>query len=486
MKKGKFSKLVLAVILSAALVGSHMSPVYAVEASNTTEGTDSHKTESEGKASASESGSESETKGSGKKNKEASSAEAKDNTTDPSDKQSTSEASQKKDSQTETSEEASSEEKTEASGTETEVDKTETEQTESKTELEGTDTDTNAEAETEAETEAATETEIGTEAATESETETEAALSPETPFTNKDGESVTPSSLVGVDYTTIADSYDGETNVIKQYSLSEDYGANTIMESYVDENGNLVLIISQGSEAEVLGLEAEDGRNSSSSAPAVDGSFSGWEDIPVSYEYNWDNSQNCWNYGVWVDNVKYTTPVGSYDTNVRHGMQMYSDGENVYLNITFARDYEAYANGNDFQFFVDGQMAAYQIEWPDGQQLASTIAAPGTYQVDVLHRDSSWSYVLTDGASAYYRVNEGNVNNQLELKIPLSEFQKQNGNIDLDNYSMIQFFTPNLMYNRISAAGSPTGAVPFSAAVFLLVPASYVWLKRKKNGEALA
>ena len=126
-------------------------------------------------------------------------------------------------------------------------------------------------------------------------------------------------------------------------------------------------------------------------------------------------------------------------------------------------------------------MAAYQVEWSDGSQLSNSNAAPGTYQVDVRHRDSSWSYVLTDGAVAYYHVNEGNVNNQLELKIPLSEFQKQNGSINLDNYNMIQFYTPNLMYNRISAAGSPTGAVPFAAAAFLLVPAGYVWLKEKEN-----
>ena len=196
-----------------------------------------------------------------------------------------------------------------------------------------------------------------------------------------------------------------------------------------------------------------------------------------------DNSQNCWNYGVWVDGEKYTSEEGSYNTDVRHAMQMYSDGENVYLNITFAREFSTgqVANGNDYQFWIDGQMAAYQVEWSDGSQLSNSNAAPGTYQVDVRHRDSSWSYVLTDGAVAYYHVNEGNVNNQLELKIPLSEFQKQNGSINLDNYNMIQFYTPNLMYNRISAAGSPTGAVPFAAAAFLLVPAGYVWLKEKEN-----
>ena len=42
------------------------------------------------------------------------------------------------------------------------------------------------------------------------------------------------------------------------------------------------------------------------------GDFSDWNSLPESYEYNWDNSQNCWSYGVWVDGVCYKTEEGSY------------------------------------------------------------------------------------------------------------------------------------------------------------------------------
>ena len=93
------------------------------------------------------------------------------------------------------------------------------------------------------------------------------------------------------------------------------------------------------------------------------------------------------------------------------------------------------------------------------------------------------SYGIVDGASAYYHVTDNGINNELELKIPLSALQAQNGSVNLDNFSMIQFFTPNLMYNKISAAGSPTGAEPFAAAAFLFIPASYVWLKKKNDRE---
>lgn len=309
----------------------------------------------------------------------------------------------------------------------------------------------------------------------------------EEPFVNQNGEEILPSTLVGVDYNTVSDIYDGAGNVIKQYVISDTYAKDTIISCTVDENGNLVMVISQGSteseeteDAALLGTVEEKLSSvfgSSSSAPAVDGSFSGWDDVPASYEFNWNKPD------AWVDGVHYTD---TNSTDVRHEMKIYSDGENVYLRVVFAREFSngQVANGNDYQFWIDNQqMAAYQVEWPDGTSLSNSSAQPGVYQVDVRHRDSSWSYVLTDGAVAYYRVNDGNLNNELELKIPLSEFVKQNGNINLDNYSMISFFTPNLMQDKISTAGASSGAEPFAAAAFLLIPTSYICLKKKDKKE---
>lgn len=318
---------------------------------------------------------------------------------------------------------------------------------------------------------------------------------PEQTFVNKNGEEVKPSELVGVDYNTIAESYDGEANAVKQYVVSEEIPAGTIVDSHVDENGNLVMVISQGAPASMVEEEPEEDKTvleevveaveygldsafgDSSSAPPVDGSFSGWDDVPASYEFNWNKPD------AWVDGTHYTDP---NTTDVRHEMKLYSDGENVYLRIVYARELKdgQIANGNDFQFWIDDkQMAAYQVEWPDGSSLSYNTAEPGVYAVDVRHRDSSWSYVLTDGAVAYYRVNENNLNNELELKIPLSEFVKQNPNINLDNYSMIGFYTPNLMQDKIHTAGASTGAEPFAAAAFLLVPTSCMWIKKKNEKE---
>lgn len=329
------------------------------------------------------------------------------------------------------------------------------------------------------------ETETVPEESTEAETESASA---ENTFINKKGETITPSALVGVDYSTVVDTYDGETNVIKQYQTSDTYEANVIMGCSVDENGNLILIISKGSAAPApVMLEGTQG--SSNSAPAVDGNFSGWDDIPASYEYNWDNSSNCWQNGCWTtdpvtgEDICYKTEEGTYDSNVRHEMQMYCDDANVYLKIKYATIYGSHANGEDFNFYIDGVGAKFQLTWPDGTPITGTVTESGTYVIDIRNGDSSSSYSIVDGACAYYYVSENGINNEVELKIPLSALQAQNGNINLDNFSMIQFFTPNLMYRPISAAGSPTGSVPFAAAAFLGIPASYVLIKKKNELE---
>ena len=380
----------------------------------------------------------------------------------------------------------------ETAKTETETRTEET--TETETDVTETETDaTTSEGENEADTGEGTEnpnvtdnSELpeGTAAADETENVSEKT------FVNGNGEEVLPSTLIGVDYNTISQIYDGAANVVKQYVISDTYEKDTIIDCSIDEEGNMVMLISLGvPESEVakentnvgilesVGEKLESVFGDNSSAPAVDGSFTGWDDIPASYEFNWNKPD------AWVDGVHYTE---TNSTDVRHEMKLYSDGENVYLRVVFAREFcnGQVANGNDYQFWIDDtQMAAYQVEWPDGSSLSYNTAEPGTYQVEVRHRDSSWSYVLTDGAVAYYHVNEGNLNNELELKIPISEFVKQNPDINLDNYSMISFFTPNLMQGKLSAAGASTGAEPFAAAVFLLVPTSYICIKKKDKKE---
>ena len=205
-----------------------------------------------------------------------------------------------------------------------------------------------------------------------------------------------------------------------------------------------------------------------------------WESLPVTYEYNWDNSQNCWEHGVWINGVCYKTPKGTYNTNVRHLIQLYTDGTYVYTHIVFSRDYEAAANGNWFKYYVDGNMAAFQVETYNGTQLANNNLSPGTYEVVVHHAAGSGSYNVADGASAYYTVFDSQVNAHLEMRIPLSELAEQNANIDAESFGSIEFFTPNLMKDRVTASGASTFPFASAAAALILVPGT-AWVLNKKR-----
>lgn len=389
---------------------------------------------------------------------------------------------------------------TDVTGTETGVTETETDVTETETDV--TTPEIGNEADTGEGTENPDTTDNGvlpdgTAAADETENVSENA------FVNENGEEVLPSTLVGIDYNTISEIYDGAVNVKKQYAFSDAYEKDTIIDCCVDEDGNMVMTISLGaSKEDTTGMEARESNRleallggSSAPAPAIDGTFSGWDNIPVSYEYNWDNSENCWQWGNWVtdpvtgEQVCYKTEAGTYDGDVRHVMQLYCDGDNVYLRIAFATIYEAHANGEDFNFYFDQSDtgAKFQITYPEtADTLTNSTPGASVYKVDVRNGDTSNSYTIVDGAEAYYLVTDSGINNQLELKIPLEALKTQlreKGIEVSDNFSVLEYTTPNLMYRRIATAGSPTGSVPFAAAVFLLVPTSYIYIKKKDKKE---
>lgn len=219
------------------------------------------------------------------------------------------------------------------------------------------------------------------------------------------------------------------------------------------------------------------------SAVTIDGNFSDWDSLPCSYEYNWDNSENCWQWGVWVDGVCYLTERGTYSTDVRHKMQLYCDGEYVYLHIVYSRDYQTGLNGDDFQFFVDGQMAAFQVTSESGSAIDTMMQnEPGIYPLDIRHRDTGLSFLYAEGTDGYLRLTEDKINNEIEIRIPLAELQRQNPAINMETITSIEFFTPNLMYRRITAVGTSSGPLVLSALCSGIVLCSWFGHKRKKDG----
>lgn len=225
--------------------------------------------------------------------------------------------------------------------------------------------------------------------------------------------------------------------------------------------------------------------NTSEISLNMDGYFDDWNDKPYSYEYNWDNSSNCWYHGVWIDGVCYKTPEGEYSTDVRHKMQLYSDTDYIYLHIVFSKDYGSGFNGEDYQFYFNSESTKFQITDLNGKTLTNNVNKmnPGTYEVLVKHGSGSISGQSAQGAVAYINIPNDHKNIQLEFKIPYEEFSRQNSNINISNVSSIEFFTPNLMYRRIVSEGSPTGAWIIIAAAILL--ASLYFIKRKKDASIL-
>lgn len=223
-------------------------------------------------------------------------------------------------------------------------------------------------------------------------------------------------------------------------------------------------------------------KDGNQSVISIDGDFSDWESLPCTYEYNWDNSQNCWQWGVWIDGVCYKTEPGTYSTDVRHKMQMYCDGTNVYLHIVYSRDYASRLNGNDFQFYINGQMSAFQLTQLDGSSFEKmSEKAPGVYEIDVRHRETHLSFTDVEGAVGYLHLTPDKVNNEIEILVPMSEMRRQSTNAR--SVTTIEFFTPNLMYRRISAVGTSTGPVLLLFMCGGIALWGWSYSKRKRDGN---
>ncbi len=263
-------------------------------------------------------------------------------------------------------------------------------------------------------------------------------------------------------------------NTIIKYIITEDVEPGQILNQSIDGDVLTLEIASQPliteSKANVNLLNSFDLFSQMTEAPSVEDDS--WDNYPVSYEYNWDNSQSAWQWGEWRDGVKYTTEQGTYDNNVRHAMGMYSDGENIHLHISYATIYQSIANGDDFNFYIDGQGAKVRVLYADnGSGITGQARKEGKYDLVVVNGDHWNSGYEANGSYGTMIVKEGNINNELEIVVPLSTLKEQNSNINTDNIQNIEFFTPNLMYRRISCGGAssgPQGFILISGIIFMV------------------
>lgn len=205
----------------------------------------------------------------------------------------------------------------------------------------------------------------------------------------------------------------------------------------------------------------------------IDGYDDDWNSYPSTYEYNWDNSQNCWEYGVWIDGEKYTTSVGEYDTNVRHKMNLTTKDGYIYCHITFARDYSTKANGDDYNFTVNGVTKKYRVCFENGEGITGNtgkLNSTGSHRVYVYADNNR---LVEDSAGAILKT-AADYNYSLEIKIPLSEFE-------VNELHSVEFYCPNLMYRPVINIETPTDYKHIFTIIISILVIVFIFNKYKHN-----
>ena len=308
-----------------------------------------------------------------------------------------------------------------------------------------------------------------------------------TPLPSPIVEEVTPSIPIDQTITTIPTTTPiPEELVVASYEYSDDIEIGEIISQKQNEDGTYNVIYSLGKkEPEIAimklkssGIEATNGNCDIS----IDGNFSDWNNKPYSYEYNWNNPyyvENFWDQQIGQNITKYWYDENDrpYNLQIRHKMQLYTDGVYVYLHIIIANNYTAQWNGFDYNFYVDGERASYQLQFP------SYNMTTGCNRMEVRHRDNSMSYQVTNADAVLYVPNNYQ-NIELEMKIPLSSMEYQNPNIDIEHFNEISFFTPNLMYRHIYTCGSSTGPyIGIGLCVLVIIGGAIIIEVKKKNAR---
>ena len=213
--------------------------------------------------------------------------------------------------------------------------------------------------------------------------------------------------------------------------------------------------------AAVMALAAASPVSALASDVIVDEYSDDWADKPGAYVYNWDNSQNCWVNGVWVDGVKYITPEGQYSTDVRHYVQAYKGEEGIAVHVVFSRDYGSGVNSEYYNFSFGDASTSFQLTDENGNPLTNNVnnMSPGTYTVVLKHGNGSISGAEVSNSVATLRIPEDRVNAEIEFYIPYEAFHDQNNSIDANDTSRVTLSNNNIMYESIYIEGAPTGSM---------------------------
>ena len=256
------------------------------------------------------------------------------------------------------------------------------------------------------------------------------------------------------------------------------------MKRFYEKVAVLILALILGNLFPYTTMEAQ----ASETGIAIDGYYDDWSDKPYSWEYSHDNRWKIENYWDGKANItkEYRDENGNpYNLEIRHKMALFTDGEYVYLHILISSNPGAGLHAEDFRFYIDGEMASFRITYTGGDKITKNDKKEdsGIYNVEVRHRETGLSNTVVVGAEAAFTKKDDDLNNEIEVKIPLEAMALQNPNISPDSARTIEFYTPNLMYRRIACSGVSTGpmiGIVLSAAA---VGGAFYWNKRKSRSS---
>lgn len=193
----------------------------------------------------------------------------------------------------------------------------------------------------------------------------------------------------------------------------------------------------------------------------VDGFSEDWEDKPGTYVYNWDNSQNCWVHGVWINGKPYYTAEGEYSTDVRHYLQAYKGESGIAVRVVFSRDYGTGVNGDGFNFYFGNENTKFRLTDKSGASITGRVneMGPGIHHIEVRHENGNLSGKKVEGSAATLYIPKDKVNAELEFFIPYEGFKTQNGRISADDTASVTLMNQNIMYERVYIEGASTGAL---------------------------
>lgn len=198
----------------------------------------------------------------------------------------------------------------------------------------------------------------------------------------------------------------------------------------------------------------------------IDGYYDDWSDKPQAFYYY---------YGK-----------GKPRLETSHIISFYRDRDYLYLYITLASSFDYGFEGEGYVFVADGLSAYFYITFVGGEPTTGNTynLAAGNYVAEVRHASSSLENTVVSGAEVVITKKRNNINNQVELKIPIVALVEQNPYININLIKKLQMYNYYITSKWITVSGTST--VPFVGIILCISVAVLIPKIRKSRKQVVS